>query len=102
MGAVVGVAASAPLWVCLPSSGRAVAVPSAGAVVGGAVVAIVRVVARQALCGVVRVAAVLSAGAVVGVVEGAVVGMVVGVVLERVIGAAVDVCVYADSGTARD
>ncbi len=80
MGAVVGVAASAPLWVWLPS-GRAIAVPSAGAVVGVAVVAIVRVVARQALCAVVRVAAVLSAGAVVGVAEGAVVGAVVGVVL---------------------
>ncbi len=81
MGAVVGVAARAPLWVWLPSSGRAVAVLSAGSVVGVAVVAVVSVVARQALCAVVRVAAVLSAGAVVGVVEGAVVGIVVGVVL---------------------
>ncbi len=80
MGAVVGVAASAPLWVWLPS-GQAVAVPSAGAVVGVAVVAVVRVVGRQALCAVVRVAAVLSTGAVVGVAEGAVVGAVVGVVL---------------------
>jgi hypothetical protein len=39
MGAVVGVAASALLWVWLPS-GRAIAVPSAGAVVGVAVVAL--------------------------------------------------------------
>ena len=44
-------------------------------------VAVVRVVARQALCTVVRVTVVLSAGAVVGVAEGAVVGAVVGVVL---------------------
>ena len=81
VGAVVGVAASTPLWVWLPSSGRAVAVLSAGAVVGVAVVAVVRVVARQALCAVVRVAAVLSVGTVLGEVEGAVVGMVVGIVL---------------------
>ncbi len=44
-------------------------------------VAVVRVVARQALCAVVRVGAVLSAGTVVGVAEGAVLGAVVVVVL---------------------
>ncbi len=80
MGAVLGVAASAPLWVWLPS-GRAMAVPSAGTVVGVAVVSVVHVVARQVLCAVVHVAAVLSAGAVLGVAEGAIVGAVVGVVL---------------------
>jgi hypothetical protein len=80
VGAVVGVAASVHLWVWLPS-GRAIAVPSAGTVVGVAVVAIVHVVARQPLCAVVHVAAVLSVGAVVGVAEGAVLVAVVGVVL---------------------